>query len=220
LLAATLGAAEIKGIQDTGALATIKHYIGYYGGMTGAGPATPTDVRIDERTLQEIYLPPYEAAYKAGVAASMAAYAHQRLLEHREPPQPHRDPARPIRLDRLHHVGLGAIHSTAPALKAGTDMEMPGYGVLGQPHPRPHYYGDTLKEALDAGQVSLADIDRAVARILTQMDRFGLLSGKQVPAPAKIDVEARPPWPAPSPWKAAFCCAMRAACRCDPAPSA
>jgi beta-glucosidase len=84
---------------------------------------------------------------------------------------------------------LGAIHSTAPALKAGTDMEMPGYGVLGQPHPRPHYYGDTLKEALDAGQVSLAEIDRAVGRILTQMDRFGMLSGKQVPAPAKIDVE-------------------------------
>lgn len=190
LLSATLGAAQIKGIQDTGALATIKHYIGYYGGVAGMRPATPTDVQIDERTLQELYLPPYEAAYKAGVAASMAAYSHTNGFWITE----NRHNLTEIQHDQFGWNGFtmsdwGAIHATAAPLKAGTDMEMPGYGVAGQPHPRPHYYGDKLKEALDAAEVSMADIDRAVGRILTQMDRFGMLSGKQVPAPAAIDIE-------------------------------
>ena len=68
LLTSEMGAAVIKGIQSQHVMAVAKHFIGY---DTGA-----TDVWMDEQTLHEIYLPPFEAAVKAGVAAVMCSYNH------------------------------------------------------------------------------------------------------------------------------------------------
>jgi len=68
LLTSAMGAAVITGIQSQHVMAVAKHFIGY---DTGA-----TDVWMDEQTLHEIYLPPFEAAVKAGVAAVMCSYNH------------------------------------------------------------------------------------------------------------------------------------------------
>ena len=68
LLTSQMGAAVIKGIQSQHVMAVAKHFIGY---DTGA-----TDVWIDEQSLHEIYLPPFEAAVNAGVAAVMCSYNH------------------------------------------------------------------------------------------------------------------------------------------------
>jgi beta-glucosidase len=68
LLTSAMGAAVIHGIQSQHVMAVAKHFIGY---DTGA-----TDVWMDEQTLHEIYLPPFEAAVKAGVAAVMCSYNH------------------------------------------------------------------------------------------------------------------------------------------------
>lgn len=68
LLAGEMGAAVIRGIQSQHLMAVAKHFIGY---DTGA-----SDVWMDEQTLHEVYLPPFEAAVKAGVAWVMCAYNH------------------------------------------------------------------------------------------------------------------------------------------------
>jgi beta-glucosidase len=68
LLTSAMGAAVIHGIQSQHVMAVAKHFVGY---DTGA-----TDVWMDEQTLHEIYLPPFEAAVKAGVAAVMCSYNH------------------------------------------------------------------------------------------------------------------------------------------------
>ena len=68
LLTSRIGAAEIEGIQSQHVMAMAKHFIGY----DSAG----TDVWIDEQTLHEVYLPPFEAAIGAGVAAIMCSYNH------------------------------------------------------------------------------------------------------------------------------------------------
>jgi beta-glucosidase len=68
LLTSAMGAAVITGIQSQHVMAVAKHFIGY---DTGA-----TDVWMDEQTLHEICLPPFEAAVKAGVAAVMCSYNH------------------------------------------------------------------------------------------------------------------------------------------------
>lgn len=191
LLAAKLAVAEVKGIQDTGTMANVKHFIGYYGGSPAvSGPTSPIDVRIDERTLQEFYLIPYEAVYKAGVAASMAAYSHTNGFWSTENYHNLTEIQRhQFGWDGFTMSDWGALHSTVYGLRAGLDLEMPGYGVAGQPHKRPHYYGDKLQEAIEAGQVDASEIDVPVGRILTQMEKFGMLDGKQVPAPKAIDVE-------------------------------
>lgn len=63
-------AAEVRGIQDAGMMATVKHYVA----NNFENDRMRVNVVVDERTLREIYLPGFEAAIKAGAAAVMCAY--------------------------------------------------------------------------------------------------------------------------------------------------
>ncbi|MBX3563585.1 MAG: glycoside hydrolase family 3 C-terminal domain-containing protein [Sphingomonas sp.] len=191
LLTARLGAAQIKAIQATGTMATAKHFLAHNGGViNGDGPRAAMDIRIDERTQQELYLLPYEAAFKADLAAVMASYAFTNGRWSSE----NRDNLTGF---LRHQFGWGgfvmsdwtATHSTADSLRAGLDLEMPGYGIAGQPGQWPHYFGDKMKEAIAAGQVSASEVDVPVGRILTQMEKFGMFDGTRVKPPASIDVE-------------------------------
>src|SRR5271168_800174 len=76
-LAARIAEAKVRGFQgaDLGqadALAAVaKHYCGY-GGVTAGREYAPVD--ISERTLLEVYMPPFAAAVTAGTAAVMPAF--------------------------------------------------------------------------------------------------------------------------------------------------
>ena len=116
LLTSRMGAAVINGIQSQHVMAVAKHFIGY---DTGA-----TDVWMDEQALHEIYLPPFEAAVGAGVAAVMCSYNHIN--------GPYACGSRPVLTDilrgQLGFKGIaisdwGATHS-AEFMKDGLDMEM------------------------------------------------------------------------------------------------
>jgi len=68
LLTSQMGAAEIRGIQSQHVMAVAKHYVAY--------DTAATDVWVDEQTLHEVYVAPFEAAIKAGVASVMCSYNH------------------------------------------------------------------------------------------------------------------------------------------------
>src|SRR5882757_7936986 len=70
-----LATAEIKGVQNTGELAQVKH-LGVYNQETNRN--TPSDnAIIDQRTLQEIYLPQFQASVQQGAASSvMCSYSY------------------------------------------------------------------------------------------------------------------------------------------------
>jgi beta-glucosidase len=68
LLTSRMAAAEIRGIQSQGIMAMVKHFIAY--------DTAATDVWVDDQTLHEVYLPPFEAAVRAGVASVMCSYNH------------------------------------------------------------------------------------------------------------------------------------------------
>lgn len=70
-LAAQGGVAEIQGIQSNPVIATVKHYV-----ANSQETNRMTDSSdVDERTLQEIYLPAYEAAVQQGqVGSVMCSY--------------------------------------------------------------------------------------------------------------------------------------------------
>jgi beta-glucosidase len=68
LLTSLMGAAEIEGIQSQHVMAVAKHFVGF--------DTAATDVWVDDQALHEIYLPPFDAAVKAGVAGIMCAYNH------------------------------------------------------------------------------------------------------------------------------------------------
>ncbi|KAJ4306400.1 hypothetical protein N0V88_001200 [Collariella sp. IMI 366227] len=69
-------ALHIKGVQEQGVIATIKHFIGNEQEMFRMyNPFQPGySANIDDRTLHELYLWPFAEAVHAGVGAAMTAY--------------------------------------------------------------------------------------------------------------------------------------------------
>ncbi|MFE6488727.1 beta-glucosidase, partial [Streptomyces sp. NPDC057757] len=176
LLSGDLVAAEIRGIQGEGLIATVKHFAL----NNQEKDRMSVDVRVDEQTMHEVELRGFEAAVAAGSGAVMGAYnkvngtfacENEALLTD-------------ILRDRWGFEGWvmtdwSAAHSTVAALTAGLDMEMPD-GT---------YFGDALKKAVRDGAVPEARVDRAVRRVLAMMDRFGLLD-RSAPARPARDPEA------------------------------
>ncbi|MEV1179093.1 glycoside hydrolase family 3 N-terminal domain-containing protein, partial [Nonomuraea sp. NPDC049784] len=163
LLAAAMVAAEVRGIQGEGLIATVKHYAA----NNFENDRHTVDAQVDERTLREIYLPAFEAAVEAGVGAVMAAYNRVNGVYAAENPHLLTE----ILRDEWRFGGWvmsdwSATHSGAPAVTAGLDMEMPsGANFAG------------LVAAVTSGRLAESVVDTAVRRVLVQLDRFGLLGG-------------------------------------------
>ncbi|MEU4512934.1 glycoside hydrolase family 3 C-terminal domain-containing protein [Nonomuraea wenchangensis] len=162
VLAAALAAAEVRGIQGEGAIATVKHYAA----NNFENERQNVDVRVDERTLREIYLPAFEAAVAAGAGAVMAAYPRVNGRYCAE----NRHLLTEVLRDEWRFAGWvmsdwGGTRSGTPSIEAGLDMEMPsGARFAG------------LAAAVASGRLAGSVVDRSVRRILLQLDRFGLLT--------------------------------------------
>jgi beta-glucosidase len=178
-LASTLATAAVRGYQGDNLadpekiIACSKHYVGY---GAAEGGRDYDGVELSMRTLQDVYLRPFKAAVDAGVGTLMSAFhdlngipmsAHRQLLT---------DILREDwgfkgfvisdwnAIDELvnHGIAHDRGEASAKALKAGVDMDM----VAG-------IYLESLEGCLHRGDVSQADIDESVRRIL----RVKLLAG-------------------------------------------
>jgi len=162
LLTALIAVEYIKGVQSNGVASCIKHFVGNdteFERMT-------IDSQIDERTLREIYLVPFERAVAdAEVMSIMTAYNRingpyaadaQWLLQD-------------VLRDEWNFDGLVmsdwfGLHSTAQGVIAGCDLEMPG--------PTLHR-GQKLLDAVAAGEVSAEAVAACARRVLELMERTG-----------------------------------------------
>jgi beta-glucosidase len=180
LLTARIGAAYVRGLQNSGVGATVKHFIG----NDSETERMTVDVRIDERTLRELYLAPFEAIVReAGAWSVMASYNGVNGATMTESPL-----LRDILHDEWGYDGLvmsdwTAARSTEPAARAALDLAMPG------PASRFGPWGDALVEAVRDGRVDEALIDDKVLRILRLAARVGGLTEVPAPpAPAAVDI--------------------------------
>jgi beta-glucosidase len=119
---------------------------------------TEVDVRVDERTLREVYLPHFKRLADADVASFMSAYNQVNGDYCGES----RHLLREILKEEWGYRGfvmsdffLG-VHDGKKAALAGLDLEM----------PLALTYGKTLEAAVEKGEVPLAAIDEAVLRLL------------------------------------------------------
>jgi beta-glucosidase-like glycosyl hydrolase len=198
LVGARFAEAKIRGFQGpdlaagTSVAATAKHFCA--GGAATAGRDYAA-VDISERTLIEVYLPPFRAAVAAGCAAIMPAFnsvagvpmtAHAALL---------RDYLRrKLGFEGLiisdynaipelmqHGVAADLTEAAALSLKAGVDMDM----MSGA-------YVRCLPDALARGLVAQEDVDAAVRRVLKLKQNLGLFDDpcRRV-APAEYLAEAQ-----------------------------
>jgi beta-glucosidase len=71
VLGAAMAAAYVRGFQRNGLLACAKHFAAYGAAQAGRDYSS---VDLSERTLREVYLPPFRAAAAAGVASFMSSF--------------------------------------------------------------------------------------------------------------------------------------------------
>ena len=165
-----LAAGYVRGVQSEGVFATVKHFVGNDAEFERASISSV----IDERSLRELYLVPFEIAVSEGGAlAIMTAYnrLNGRWLTQRA------EFLLDILRDEWGFEGLVmtdwfAVTDTLVSLGAGLDLEMPGPA---------RGLGSTVVDAIKKGDVDEADLDAAVSRLLGAFDRIGALDG---PAPA------------------------------------
>ena len=194
-LVSQLGSAYVKGIQGpdmaSGIIATGKHFVGY--GLPEGG-RNWAPVFLPERELLEIFVRPFEVAIQsAGLRSIMNAYhemdgvpcgASKALLT---------DLLRNrlgfdglvvsdyFAVDMLfayHHVVANKREAATLALEAGINVELPSTDC----------YGDPLREAVEANEISMDIIDIAVARILEMKFQLGLFENPFVDATEAIKV--------------------------------
>jgi beta-glucosidase len=154
----------VRAVQAEGVIANLKHYNLYTQEMNRC---CGQDARVDERTIQEIYTPPWEAAVRrAQLGSTMCAFnkvngewscESRRLLNEILKTQ--------LGFDGFVLSDFGAAHDTVASANNGLDMET---GL------RSTYTPERLAAAINAGRVTVATIDDHVRRILEPMFRFGL----------------------------------------------
>jgi beta-glucosidase len=179
-LGSTIAAARVRGFQGTNLaapdtlLSCVKHYAAYGAVQSGRDYNT---VDMSERTLREIYLPPYRAAIDAGALSVMASFnelngtpatANCFLLQ------------QVLRAEWgfqgfvvtdytainemvMHGSAVDKADAARQALIAGVDMDMQSSAYLSH-----------LKQLLADGQITEAQINTATKRILEIKFKLGL----------------------------------------------
>lgn len=152
-----MGAALTRGVQSRAVMACVKHFAA----NNIENSRFKVDVRMDERTLREVYLPHFKRCVDEGAAVLMGAYnkvngeyccQNERLLKS-------------ILKEEWGFDGfvmsdfMWGIHETVAAAEAGLDVEM----------PFARYYGRKLKRAVKRGDISEDSIDASVLRILRKV---------------------------------------------------
>ncbi|GER07955.1 glycosyl hydrolase [Iodidimonas muriae] len=179
-LGSEMAVARVRGFQgqaldapDT-MLATAKHFVAY-GGAEGGRDYNTVD--ISERTLHEIYLPPFQAAVDAGVQSVMAAFnevggipmhAHGDLINGTLRKEWGFDGILVSDYTGVaelipHGVAANREEAGILALEAGVDIDMVSN----------IYTGEMLK-AVEVGKLDEAVVDEAVRRVLRAKVRLGL----------------------------------------------
>jgi beta-glucosidase len=168
-----MGAALAQGIQTHNVIATVKHFA--LNSMENA--RFKVDVRCDDRTMREVYLPHFKRILDAGCASVMSAYNKYNGEYCGE----NRDLLTGILRDEwgfdgfVHSDWIMGVHKVEGAA-AGLDVE----------NPEPRVFGAHLVEAAQSGQAALEVIDRACRRILTTTYRFACAEDPIAYTPALV----------------------------------
>ncbi|MBC7124196.1 MAG: glycoside hydrolase family 3 C-terminal domain-containing protein [Bacteroidales bacterium] len=172
--------ARVKGFQGSSLadpstiVACAKHFVAYGAAMGGRDYNT---VDISNRTLHEVYLPPFKAAIDAGVGTFMSSFNELNGV----PVTGNKEIVKDILKDEwqfngfivsdwasiremlVHGIAADDYQAADLAMNAGIDMDMEG-----------HIYLHQLKKLLADGKITEKQIDDAVRRILRIKFMLGL----------------------------------------------
>ena len=188
-LVALMGAEFVRGVQESGAIATGKHFPGH--GDTGVDThlALPV-IDVTETRLDSVELVPFRAAVAAGIGGIMTAHVSVPALSG-EPVPATLSPAVMTGLlrERMEFDGLlftdamemGAIVDGYGAAEAAVRAVDAGADVILMP-PDVEAAVEAIIGAVSAGRLSEERIDTSVLRILRAKQSVGLHTGSVVDA--------------------------------------
>lgn len=176
-LIGTLSTAYVQGLQESGVIATLKHFAGHAASRAGRNHAP---VSIGRRELADVDLVPFEMAVRLGRAgAVMNSYADIDGV----PPAASRELMTDLLrsrwgfegtvvsdywavnfLESMHGVVGSPREAAITTLRAGMDVELPETNCF-----------DELPAAIADGELELEVLDTAVRRVLRQKVELGLL---------------------------------------------
>ncbi|HWD62763.1 MAG TPA: glycoside hydrolase family 3 N-terminal domain-containing protein, partial [Humibacter sp.] len=185
-LVGTIATAYVRGLESTGIVATLKHFIGYSASKAARNLAP---VSMGRREFNDVMVPPFELAVRDGGARSvMHAYTDvdgvpsagdETLLTGLLRDTWGFDGTVVADyfgiafLKTLHGVAGTWGEAAAAALKAGVDVELPTVKA----------YGDPLVEIVSDGDLDESFVERALRRVLLQKAEFGMLDADWSPIP-------------------------------------
>jgi beta-glucosidase len=164
----------VAGVQSTGTIATLKHFLC----NNTEHHRRMTDSVVDERALHEMYLPAFQAGIDAGAMAVMTSY---NKINGEYPGQ-----SKAIITDLLRNemgfkwlvmTDWWSVYDPEKAIKSGLDLEMPGH--TRKEEPRIEAMGDIYVKSnaarlLKDGKVTEADIDRMAKSMLRTFIAAGM----------------------------------------------
>lgn len=177
LLTGAIGAGYVSGVQEGGVAPTVKHFVA----NDAETERFTVNNRVDERTLRELYLAPFEAivrdAYPWGVMGAYNAVNGTTMTEHD-------DLVNGVLREEWGFDGFVvsdwfAARHTSRAAAGGLDVAMPGPRTV---------YGPALAAAVRAGEVDESTVDGAVRDVLRLAARVGALAD----APAAVSAAELP----------------------------
>jgi beta-glucosidase len=159
-LVGEFGASLVRGVQKHNVMATVKHYAA----NSIENARFKVNVKMDERTLREVYLPHFKRCIEEGCATVMSAYnkvrgeycGHNKHL------------LRDILKEEwgfkgfVHSDWMRGLKDTLGGITGGLDVEMPWS----------KFYGKKLKKAVENGLVPMELIDDAVIRVIKTILKF------------------------------------------------
>src|SRR5215470_14198007 len=193
-LSAAMGAANVGGLQSAGSstslrvTATVKHFAGYSESLNGHDRA---EAQLPVRYLQDIFLPSYAGAIRAGVGTVMvnsgsvngipATASHFLLTEELRNRLGFKgvvisDFGDVPALATAYHVAADLAGAAALAVNAGVDMAMLPFNA--------DRWQAAMTQDVQTGKISVDRINQAVRRILTLKFNLGLFDHPIVDAGA------------------------------------
>ncbi|THV24436.1 glycoside hydrolase family 3 N-terminal domain-containing protein [Glycomyces paridis] len=179
-LVGSLASAYVAGLQESGIVATLKHFAGY---SASRGARNHAPVPMGPREFADVILPPFEMAVREGGARSvMNSYSDVDGV----PAAANRELLTGVLRDRwgftgtvvsdywavafldmMHRTAATRADSGAQAITAGIDVELPTIDAYAR-----------LTEKVASGELDESVVDLAVRRVLTQKAELGLLDAE------------------------------------------
>ncbi|WP_176448330.1 glycoside hydrolase family 3 N-terminal domain-containing protein [Lentibacillus sp. CBA3610] len=196
-LVSDMTVAQVEGHQENGVLSTPKHFPGHGDTSEDSHYDLPT-VTYDRETLEEVHLPPFQAAIDAGAESIMTSHVIIEAIDPELPATLSEDVLTGLLREEMGFNGLivtdamsmqaikdnwGAGEAAVMTIQAGADIVM-ATGTLDEQKET----FDALLEAYESGELSEERVDESVERILSTKVRYGLFDDRYVDPDEATDV--------------------------------